>query len=84
MRSLGDWALAISRPPSSDSWTSLLAERGLTVPAIWHLLAREGITFKKSLHAGEQDLPDVARRRLRWRRHQGKPDPTRLVFIDET
>ena len=24
------------------------------------------------------------RRRLRWRRHQGKIDPARLVFIDET
>jgi len=26
----------------------------------------------------------VARRRDRWRRHQGKLDPARLVFIDET
>jgi transposase len=26
----------------------------------------------------------VARRRARWKRHQGKLDPTRLVFIDET
>jgi transposase len=26
----------------------------------------------------------VARRRVRWRRHQGKLDPARLVFIDET
>src|SRR5882672_4274770 len=39
---------------------------------------------KKSLHASEQDRPDVARRRERWKRHQGKLDPTRLVFIDET
>jgi transposase len=34
--------------------------------------------------ASEQDRPDVARRRLRWRRHQGRLDPARLVFIDET
>ena len=34
--------------------------------------------------ASEQDRPDVARRRVRWRRHQGRLDPTRLVFIDET
>jgi transposase len=39
---------------------------------------------KKSLHASEQDRPDVARRRARWKRHQGKLDPTRLVFLDET
>jgi transposase len=39
---------------------------------------------KKSLHASEQDRPDVARRRQRWKRHQGKLDASRLVFIDET
>ena len=36
------------------------------------------------MHASEQDRPDVARRRLRWRTHQGQIDPRRLVFIDET
>lgn len=39
---------------------------------------------KKSLHASEQDRPDVARRRARWKQHQSRLDPTRLVFIDET
>jgi transposase len=39
---------------------------------------------KKSLHASEQDRPDVARRRARWKKHQGRLDPARLVFIDET
>jgi transposase len=34
--------------------------------------------------ASEQDRPDVARRRARWRRLQSILDPTRLVFIDET
>jgi transposase len=32
----------------------------------------------------EQDRPDVARKRQRWKSHQGKVDPQRLVFIDET
>ena len=32
----------------------------------------------------EQDRPDVARRRERWKRHQKRIDPKRLVFIDET
>ena len=39
---------------------------------------------KKCLHASEQDRPDVARRRERWRRYQGRIDAKRLVFIDET
>jgi transposase len=34
--------------------------------------------------ASEQDRPDVARRREQWRRYQGRIDPARLVFIDET
>jgi hypothetical protein len=32
----------------------------------------------------EQDRPDVARRRQRWKKYQGRIDPRRLVFIDET
>jgi transposase len=32
----------------------------------------------------EQDRPDVARKRERWKAHQGRIDPRRLVFIDET
>jgi transposase len=63
-----------------------LAERGIEVSyyAVWHFFEHEGISFKKSLHASEQDRPDVARRRAQWKRYQGKLDPTRLVFIDET
>jgi len=52
--------------------------------SVWRLLDDEGISFKKSLHASEQDRPDVARRRERWRRYQGKLNPSRLVFLDET
>jgi transposase len=63
-----------------------LADRGIAVSygALWAFVAREGITFKKSLFAAEQDRPDVARRRRRWKEHQGRLDPRRLVFIDET
>jgi transposase len=43
-----------------------------------------GSASKKSLFAKEQDRPDVARRRDQWRKYQGRIDPTRLVFIDET
>jgi putative transposase len=34
--------------------------------------------------ASEQDRPDVARRREQWKTYQGRLDPARLVFIDET
>jgi transposase len=44
----------------------------------------KGSASKKSLHASEQDRPDVARRRAQWRRYQGRLDPARLIFIDET
>ena len=39
-----------------------LAERGIEVSyyAVWHFFEHEGISFKKSLRAGEQDRPDVA------------------------
>jgi transposase len=37
-----------------------------------------------TLHASEQDRPGIARRRTRWKTHQSRLDPRRLVFIDET
>jgi transposase len=42
-----------------------LAERGTPASygAVRRFFKHEGITFKKSLHASEQDRPDVARRR---------------------
>jgi transposase len=47
-----------------------LADRGLVVSDSCALafLQHEGVTFKKSLRASEQDRPDVARRRERGRR----------------
>ena len=32
----------------------------------------------------EQDRPDIKRRRDNWKKYQGRIDPRRLVFIDET
>jgi transposase len=34
--------------------------------------------------AGEQDRPDVARRRRQWVKYQGRIDARTLVFLDET
>src|SRR5215211_7155270 len=39
---------------------------------------------KKSLRASEQDRPDVARHRRRWRVWQRYMDGERFVFLDET
>lgn len=39
---------------------------------------------KKAALASEQERPDVARKRERWKARQGSIDPHRLVFIDET
>ena len=32
----------------------------------------------------EQERSDIARKRARWKSYQGRIDPKRLVFIDET
>lgn len=45
---------------------------------------RTGSAIKKTAFAKEQDRPDVKRRREQWRKYQGRIDPKRLVFIDET
>jgi len=84
-----DWLLArVAEKPDITlrDLVAELAERGIKVSyyAVWHLFEHEGISFKKSLHASEQDRPDVARRRAQWKKYQGRLDPARLVFIDET
>ena len=43
-----------------------------------------GRASKKTILPAEQDRPDIARKRARWKANQGKIDPSRLVFIDET
>lgn len=44
----------------------------------------KGSVIKKNLFAIEQDRPDIARKRARWKKYQGRIDPARLLFIDET
>ena len=84
-----DWVLSrIAEKPDLTLRALLkeLADRGLVVSyyALWHFLQHEGVTFKKSLRASEQERPDVARRRERWKARQATIDPRRLLFIDET
>ena len=65
----------------------LLRERGVAASgaSICCFLKSCGITRKKPARvADERNRPDAECRRKRWKRFQGKVDPRRLVFIDET
>ena len=76
----------IETPFTLRGLVSELAARGLRVDyrTVWSAVHRAGYSFKKTALAREQCRPDVARRRTRWKRHQKRIDPRRLVFIDET
>jgi hypothetical protein len=50
---------------------------------VWRLLDRYAMTLKKTMHAAEQDRPDVATPREAWLQARTELDPERLVFIDE-
>ena len=65
----------------------LVEENGVraSTGTIWTFLDRCGLTFKKkSLHAAEQDRPDVVERREDWFEAQLDLDPAKLVFVDES
>ncbi|MEO5326598.1 IS630 family transposase [Mesorhizobium sp. CC13] len=84
-----EWLLDRAVSGSAVSLRSLaadLAERGVAASpvSIWRVLRAAGFSFKKTLFASEQDRPAIARRRAQWRKYQGRLDPRRLVFIDET
>ncbi|PZR72064.1 MAG: IS630 family transposase [Stutzerimonas stutzeri] len=64
-----------------------LVARGIepgSLTTIWSTLRRLGLTHKKTVRAAEQDRPDVAAHRHRWRVWQRFMDPAAFVFLDET
>ena len=84
-----DWLLARLAAKPDLTLRALvveLGERGVVTSygSVWRIVHDAGISFKKTLFAAEQDRPDVARRRAQWKKYQGRIDPARLVFIDET
>ena len=84
-----DWLIARCRDRAftlRGLGAELATERALKVDdrSVWGLVHAEGLSYKKSALASEQDRPDVARRRAQWRRYQPLIDPARLVFVDET
>ncbi|MFB0876050.1 MULTISPECIES: IS630 family transposase [unclassified Sphingobium] len=82
-----DWLL--ERTATDFTLRGLVAElagRGVKVDyvQVWRFVHAEGLSFKKSVLPAEQLRPAVARRREQWKKYQGRLDPARLVFIDET
>jgi transposase len=83
------WLLELRRK-ENDLTLDAIAERLLRthgVEADKSMLSRffaaEGISFKKTVRASEQNRPDVAERREAWRGVQ-KSLGGRLIFLDET
>jgi hypothetical protein len=50
--------------------------------AVRRFFKQHAITFKNTLHAAEQDRPDVFLARERWKASQASLDPTKLVFVE--
>ena len=63
-----------------------LAEQGISIKigALWHQLDKWSLTFKKTLHASEQEREDVRRARKAWQQALPTMEVEKLVFIDET
>ena len=49
--------------------------------AVGRFLLHLKLTYKKTLHAAEQERPDVQAARLAWREMQKGLDPKKLVFM---
>jgi transposase len=71
-----------------DATLEQLKQRGgftCSLKTLWLALRRRGLTLKKkSLHASDQDRPDVQTKRRSFRRKVKRIEPERLVFVDET
>jgi transposase len=63
-----------------------LAQQGVSIKigALWHQLNRWNLTFKKTLHASEQEREDVQAARQRWLEAAPGWEIEKLVFLDET
>jgi transposase len=63
-----------------------LAAQGIAIKigALWHQLNKWNLTFKKNLHASEQERKDVQRARKAWQQARPTLEVEKLVFIDET
>ena len=64
----------------------LLAQLAISfgATALWHRLEKLGLTFTKTLHAGEQNRPDLQEARERWRAQQAWRAGHHFVLLNET
>ncbi|WP_217646205.1 winged helix-turn-helix domain-containing protein [Halomonas korlensis] len=65
-------------------WVEREHGRRVSVTTLWKTLGRLGLTWKKTLHAAEQQSADVAQARHVWAAEQPHLDTPRRVFLDET
>ena len=82
-----DWLIARTQTDFTlRGLVAELAEQGVQVDyvQVWRFVHARGMSFKKSVLPAEQLQPRIARRREQWKKYQSRPDPRRLVFIDET
>jgi transposase len=84
-----DWVLdqvAAGGDVTLQGLTDGLGRRGVKVDyhTMWNFMKREGKSYKKTAYGDEQTRPDVARKRVWWRKYLTRIDITRMVFIDET
>lgn len=63
-----------SAPFPTRQLTAELVVRGIKTDrrAVWTFLHSEGLSFKRTIVPTEQDRPDVARLRQRWKAHQDR------------
>jgi transposase len=67
------------------SWLQQTHKVSASATLVWETLAHLDLTRKKkTLHAAEQNRPDVAKARQEWRERQPSLNPGKLIFIDET
>ncbi len=76
--------LVKQRPDATIKELHALLGADCVESAVCMALKRLGLSFKKTIHAAEQNRPDVARHRAAWKRLQPRVDAERLIFIDET
>ena len=84
-----DWLReVIARTPDitlAELQTQLAAQRvAISQTTIHTTLRALGCRYKKTTRAAEQQRPEVAAQRQRWRREQPQMTPQHLVFLDET
>jgi transposase len=84
-----DWVLDLVRAKPDLTLVEIQSELhrqrgiGVSIAAVWRFLDKHGLRFKKSLHAAEQERPDV-RPLACSGASQPLLNPEQLIFIHET